>query len=417
MGDFGLIGVDWETRIDFDRMRRERLQKAKDALAASEADLLFVFRDDDVRYMTGFRGHMGPQPVIDLGMATIVLVKGDDPYLFTMDYEHAKARMPWMDPKRILPGVDFLTPQGPGKWLDTVRSLIGELNGKTIGVDTWTFAMETGVRNGLSDVTFVDGRDILMNAKIIKTEDELECMRTAYAISEAGMSAGLQALRPGIRECEVLSIIWQTMTALGSEWSQCANIVCSGPYTAPYRRFTSDRVIRAGDLVIIDIGGCYNGYWGDFTRTYLCGNARPTEAEKALHQEDYDTLFAACEASRAGNTTRDVAARLQSEHSGGLGEGHGAGIGPWEAPWFPMADEGMLHYGTGYEVTLQRNMSFSLEPYAGIPGIGGVRLENELIVTDDEPEIYSTFPFDERLLSDVHPLDKTTGRVSATVLT
>lgn len=170
-----------------------------------------------------------------------------------------------------------------------------------------------------------------MQAKRIKTKDELACMRAAYGLSAAGMSAGLRFLRAGVRECEVLAVIWQTMTALGSEWTQCSNIVCSGPYTAPYRRFTSDRVIQDGDLVIIDIGGCFNGYWGDFTRTYVCGDGHPTDEQRALHQEDYDTLFAACEAAREGNTVQDIMGELDNEHSGGLSDGHGAGINPWRS--------------------------------------------------------------------------------------
>lgn len=217
------------------------------------------------------------------------------------------------------------------------------------------------------------------------------------------MSAGLEFLRPGVRECEVLAVISQKMTALGSEWTQCATIVCSGPYTAPYRRFTSDRVIREGDLVIIDIGGCFNGCWGDFTRTFVCGRGRPTDQQKSRHQEDYDTLFAACQAARAGNTIQDVMHHLQNEHSGGLSDGYGAGLNPWEESWFVQGEE--------YAHPLQSRMALSIEPYAGILGVGGIRLENQLFVTEGHAEIYSTFLFDERLLDDARPLDATTGRI------
>lgn len=404
MEDFGLIGVDWESRIDFGRLRRERLAKAKEALDKSDADVLFVLRAEDVRYLTGFRCHMGPTPLLGDAISTAILPKGGDPYLFTMDFAHCKARMDWMDDDHIHPGALLLTANGAKEWAETVQRLIGDLSGKTIGIDLWTPAIEHRLKSELPSSTFVDGYDdILMDAKLQKTDEELACMRSAYAISEAGMSAGLEFLRPGVRECEVLGVIWQKMTALGSEWTQCANIVCSGPYTAPYRRFTSDRVIREGDLVIIDIGGCFNGYWGDFTRTFICGRGRPTDQQKALHQEDYDTLFAACDAARAGNTIQDVMRNLQNEHSGGLSDGHGAGLNPWEEPWFVQDDN--------YAYPLKPRMALSIEPYAGVPGVGGIRLENQLFVTDGDAEIYSTFPFDERLLDDVHPLDHTTGRV------
>src|ERR1700748_2910091 len=90
----GTMGVDWEARIDFTRLRDERLAKAQAALAASEADLLFVFRTEDSRYLTGYRHHLGPTPL--LGNATVVLSPTDKPILFTMDYAHCRARMPWL---------------------------------------------------------------------------------------------------------------------------------------------------------------------------------------------------------------------------------------------------------------------------------------------------------------------------------
>jgi Xaa-Pro aminopeptidase len=191
------------------------------------------------------------------------------------------------------------------------------------------------------------------------------------------------------------------MTALGSEWTQCSNIVCSGPYTAPYRRFTSDRVIRKGDLVIIDIGGCFNGYWGDLTRTWVCGDIKPTDAQRELHQKAYDALWESCAAARPGNTTADVFLAADPYVLDSLG--HGSGMAPWEPPYFSP-------HTVDDPQELRPGMQFNLEPYAGVPGIGGFRLENNLVVTDGDPDIYTTFPFDERLVIDLHELDTSTGR-------
>jgi Xaa-Pro aminopeptidase len=91
------------------------------------------------------------------------------------------------------------------------------------------------------------------------------------------------------------------------------------------------------------------------------------------------------------------------EKVGGLSGGHGAGVGPWEPPLLHGMSPDMV-------VPLEPGMLFSIEPYAGIPGIGGFRLENQVFVTEKEPDIFTTLPFDERLLKDIHPLDKTTAR-------
>jgi Xaa-Pro aminopeptidase len=226
-------------------------------------------------------------------------------------------------------------------------------------------------------------------------------------ITEAGFQALLDNLKPGVKECELLGIAWDKFTELGSEWSQCANIVCSGPYTAPYRRFTSDRVIREGDMVIVDIGACFNGYWGDFTRTFVCGNIKPTREQIELHQESYNTLFNACGEAVVGKTNADIGKHLNdpkgNPNSDGLSGGHGAGVNPWEPPWITSLSPDAI-------MPLQKGMLFSIEPYAGKPGIGGFRLENQVFVGEKEPDIFTKLSFDERLVKDVHPLDKTTGR-------
>lgn len=398
MSKYGMMGVDWEDRINFDRLRRERLQKAQEALAKSDCDVLFVFRTEDARYLTGYRHHLGPTAL--LGNATVVLMADADPILFTMDYEHCRTRMSWLPEESIQPRANFREPVGIKLWAERVQSLVGSLKGKTIGVDLWTPTMGEHLREAFPESNFVDGYNVLMEAKIIKTQDEIDCLKVANAMTEAAMDAALSVLKPGVRECEVLAEAWKTMTALGSEWTQCSNIVASGPYTAPYRRFTSDRVIQAGDLVIIDIGACFNGYWGDLTRTWICGNLKATPEQKRIHQNCYDALFNACEMSRAGNTTADVFNAADPYVLDSLG--HGSGVNPWEAPFF--SPQSRLE-----PVTLQAGMQFNLEPYAGEVEYGGVRLENNLVVTDGDPDIYTTYPFDERLVIDVHPLDKTTG--------
>lgn len=295
------------------------------------------------------------------------------------------------------------------RWADHVKTLLGALEGKVVGVDLYTPTIAHVLGEVFPRTEFLDGYSILLRAKIIKTEDEIECLKVANAMTEAAMDAVLRALRPGIRECELLAVAWYTMTALGSEWTQCAHIICSGPYTYPYRRFTSDRIIREGDLVIVDIGACFNGYYGDLTRTWLCGDRlQPTPAQKRIYQACYYALFNACAHAKPGSTTADVFRAAEPHVLDSLG--HGSGVNPWEPPYFSP-------YSKEDPVRLEVGMQFNLEPYAYAPGVGGVRLENNLVVREHGPEIYTTYPFDERFLDEVHPLDVSTGRVRRSTAT
>ena len=399
----GTMGVDWEDRINFDRLRRQRLAKAQDAIRDSEADALFVFRTEDARYLVSYRHHLGPAAIV--GNATVVLNADSDPVLFTMDEEHCRTRMSWLEGDQIQPRANFREPEGVGEFVARVTKLFGSLDNKTVGVDLYSPGLAKRLEEAFPKTTFVDGYEILLKAKRIKTADEIACLIAAAAITESGMDAALRMLRPGVKECEVLATAWYAMTALGSEWTQCSNIVCSGPYTAPYRRFTSDRVIRLGDPVIIDIGGCFNGYWGDMTRTYICGDVAPSKEQIDLHQRCYDALFRACAACVPGNTNADVVEAAGEEYV--LSSlGHGSGVNPWEPPHFSITSK--LD-----PLPLETGMVANLEPYCGEPGIGGFRLENNLWIEDNGSRIYTTYPFDERLVDTPHPLDVTTGRSSA----
>ena len=123
MSDIGMIPVDWEARFDPQRMLRERLQRAKDALNNSDLDALFVFRTEDARYLTGYRHHLGPAFI--MGNAVTVLSRTHDPILWTMDFEHCKLRMPWLAPDQVRPRANFREKIGMKRWAEQVEGLDG----------------------------------------------------------------------------------------------------------------------------------------------------------------------------------------------------------------------------------------------------------------------------------------------------
>jgi Xaa-Pro aminopeptidase len=392
----GLLAVDWEERIDIKRMRQERKEKAKVAFKESGADALFFFRIENVRYLCGYRSH--DWPMIMLGLASALLVGDEDPFVFTMDLENARLRMPWIADRAFLqPGGGLETEDGVRVWMKMAKDLMADAGVKdpaVIGVDAWNHPLVQLLPQLFPKTKFVDGQEIILQARKIKTIDEINSLKLAYSVTAAGMGDAREFIKPGRKECEVLAEAWRTFTALGSEWTQCANIVCSGPYTAPYRRFTSDRLIEYGDMVVIDIGAKMNGYYGDFTRTWLCGNsAKPTKEQIKYHRAAYEAMRNAEKAVKPGMLTTDIYNAAGPTVLGGV-LGHGIGLAAAEPPY--IKSENVVPREKA-EV-LQPGMVFSIEPYAGEPGIGGCRLEDNIVVTDTGCDLISRFPFDDRLL-------------------
>ena len=388
----GLMGVDWEERIDYARMRKERLEKAKQAVARSGADALFLFRWENVRYVTSLRTHMWP--VMFWGLASAILPNGAEPQLYTMDVDHVKARMPWIkDTVKEFAGGGLEVFAGAKAWAEDAKQVLKDtkVEPKVIGVDAWNPPLLEALPKVFPNTRFVDGQKIILEARAVKTKDEINCLKNAMSLTVSGFGAGLEFLRPGRKECEVLAECFRAMYANGGEWTQCSNIVCSGPYLAPYRRFTSDRIIDHGDMVVFDIGSCFNGYWGDFTRTFICGkDAQPTKEQVKVHMNAYNAMLAAIKKIRPGGSTKEVYEAAEPWILGGL-LGHGLGLGSAEPPF-------IVEQSKQEPMELKPGMVFSIEPYAGVPGVGGVRLEHNVLCTETGYEIIDKFPFEQRLM-------------------
>lgn len=391
----GTMGVDWEERLDFSRMRDERIKKAVKALEESKLDALFLYRLENVRYLTGLRTHMWP---MNNWVTASCLLTKNGPTLVAQDVGHVQARMPWIWDKTIaFPAGGNETVHGATMWGNIIGKTLAEqgIKPERVGVDCWSPALYEALPKVFPNTQFVDGEAVMIESRVTKTKDEIDCLRMAYVITAAGMDAARRALRPGIRECEVLGEALKVMFSLGGEWTQSAQIICSGPYTAPYRRFTSDRIIELGDLVIMDLGTLWNGYYGDFTRTWICGDYKPTKEQIEVHMRCYKAMKAAEAAVKPGATTFDVSQAAAQYILGGR-LGHGLGVSAAEKPF--LGSRELVPEEEG--VVLKPGMVFSIEPYDGRQGIGGVRLEDNVLVTEDGHEIISKYPFEERLMAE-----------------
>ena len=390
--DIGFMMVDWQERIDFDRMRRERQAKVREAMNRFDVDLLACWRYENYRYLTSARNHEWPTMVF---MWSAVMTREGEPVAWSMDKETAESYMPWMNPENILGELRVVEVEPVAEiWARELKEIC-KRDGVTphrIALDASTVPLMNVMAREFPEAEMVNAMQVMSAARMVKTVDELRCLVCAYQLTAAGMETARSLLKvPNMRECEVLGAAYKEMYGFGSEWVQCSNIVCSGDYTYPYRRFTSDKIIHPRDLVIIDIGGRFNGYYGDFTRTFLAGeDVKATAEQRDIYQRAYDSLRRAEKALKPGSTTQDVWEAVGAENVWGGFLGHGIGIGPAEMPTIGWES----HLAP---VELRPGMVFSIEPYFGKYGLGGVRLEDNFVITENGCAVFGPFPHDSRL--------------------
>jgi Xaa-Pro aminopeptidase len=227
-------------------------------------------------------------------------------------------------------------------------------------------------------------------ARVIKTRDEIELLKQASSIGDAAMwKIKYEWLKPGVREREIEAKVHEFMLERGCEIIYDI-IVASGGNTSPYRRWATDKMIRQGDLVIVDINAVGpSGYFVDFVRCFKCA-AKMTQQEIDLYREVYDSMYAGIEKMRPGNTTADVAAAFPKYDDDKYGTvtlqqfAHSIGITLYEGMWISRA------YSLDYPAELKENMYFAVETFAGHPMLPMTcRLEENILVTADGPVVFT----------------------------
>lgn len=400
------FAVDWtDKRVDFKKLREGRVKRLRESMQKHGLDALLTFRAENIRYMTGLRPLWWPITFITRN-ASIMTLKGDPIlYVTSGDMARCRATMGWLPPENIRPCASM---EDPGVTDTMMREFaktlsdLGVANGR-IGVDAVTIDMFYALKKHLPKAEIVDGDECVKEAKSIKTPEEIELLRISSKCAQIGMATAINSLRPGIRECEVLGEVMRVFYSLGMEVPQCNLIVTSGTHTAPLHRFASDKLIMPGELVFMDLGGCFNGYFSDFTRTIIFGG-KPNDMQKRIYNAVYEEMMVVHELLKPGHTNEELSKAARNvikkhgfEEYGFLGIlGHGIGISGFEAPLIgEIAATGEKVY------EFKPGMVFSCEPailVPNVPGGGGVRLEDTILVTEKGNEILTPFPFDENLL-------------------
>jgi Xaa-Pro aminopeptidase len=394
-------GTVLDPGIDFNRLRRQRLAKLQQEIAAHGVGALLLTNPVNIRYTTGI-SIMPLWTAVNLAHYALIPLEGD-PVIF--EYALAQFRV---DP--VWPGsrpayfwqarfADHFAAERSGQWAAQIKDILSgwRLDRRPLGVDILDFNGFTALaQQGLQ---LADADELLQAARIIKTADEIELLKQSAAVCEAALYELEAAIRPGVTEHELLGVFWHKMLALGGE--HCSTrLLVSGHKTNPWFHEAGSKPVRPGDLVGIDtdmIGP--EGYLCDVSRTFLCGD-RPTPVQREAYQVAYDFIQGTIELCTPGRRYADLAAKVPRCPDGYRAQRyrvilHGTGCDD-EPPFIPYADSTTNVMPEG---ELRENMVVSVEFYAGKVGEqDGVKLEEEVWITAKGPVVLSLYPYEAKLL-------------------
>jgi Xaa-Pro aminopeptidase len=347
-------------------MTRSRRDRVREGLPQLGADAMLVTKLVNVRYLTGFSGSAGT-----------VLIGAEDVFFTDSRYDEQSAReLP--DVRRVIPK--------PGEEKVTVREITSAGIPKlAIEAAHVTLAQAKQWREDMPSVELVETTDVVEQLRKVKDAAEIEALRKAAAIGDRGLADLLGRLREGMTEVDVAAELEDAMRRAGSEGLSFPTIIAFGEMAAEPHHRPGERRLKTGDLIKCDFGATYDGYHSDMTRTIAFGEPDPALAK--IYEIVRSSQQAGVEAVAAGTTGAQVdrASRAVVEQAGysyGHGTGHGCGLEVHEAPTANSKSDDVLQPG----------MTVTVEPGIYLPGVGGVRIEDLVVVTDNGCDILTRSP-------------------------
>ncbi|MDQ1664602.1 MAG: hypothetical protein QOH75_633 [Actinomycetota bacterium] len=418
---YGSTNVDWESRIDMDRLRRERLARLKRYLEASEFGALLAFDFPNIRYMTST--HIGTWGVDKLVRFSL-LVRGAEPIVwdFGSAARHHQLYNPWLSDEAVdeETGVRFAV-DGTSRSFAGISTLRGAIHpgadragsvtakvldelrkhgmeNEPLGVDFIELPVHRALVSAGVDVR--DGQQLFLEARRKKTKDEISLLTHACGLADMAYEELYAALRPGMRENETVGLVSKLLYDNGSEFVSGINAI-SGERCNPHPHLYSDRMMRPGDPAYFDIVHTYQGYSTCYYRTFAVGSAAPAMSDAYVRaREIMDVSIAAV---KPGATTADIVSLwpkaqefgfADEEQAFALQYGHGLGLSVWEKPIFSR-----LTSLDNPEVLEEGNV-FALETYwPAKDGWSAARIEEEVVVTATGCEVITRFPAEELLVA------------------
>ncbi|MDT7632740.1 MAG: Xaa-Pro aminopeptidase [Pseudonocardiales bacterium] len=391
-------GVDYETRVDFDRLRRYRVARARESLAGSECGAFLLFDFYNIRYttQTWIGGGLG-----DKMTRYALLTRNREPVLwdFGSAARHHQLYSPWLEPENCRAGMlgmrGAIAPSAGlmESAVVEIKDMLTDagLADSPVGVDivepAFLFEMQ---RQGL---TVVDCQQQMLDARQIKSSDEIMLLTQAVAMVDGVYQDIVDVLKPGIRENEIVALASKRLYEMGSDQVEAINAV-SGERCNPHPHNFSDRIIRPGDQAFFDIIHSYNGYRTCYYRTFSVGSATPAQRDAYTRAREW--MDASIRAVRPGIGTDEVASvwptatefGFENEMAAfGLQFGHGLGLGLHERPIISRLNS------MRQPVEIQAGMVFALETYCpASDGFSAARIEEEVVVTADGARVLTLFP-------------------------
>ncbi len=397
----GHMGVDYEMRVDFDRLRKYRIGRAKESLSASDCGAFLLFDFYNIRYTTQswVGGALG-----DKMTRYALLTRDGEPMLwdFGSAVRHHKLYSPWLKVENNRPGMlgmrGAVAPSA-GLMESAVKEIKGLLEDAgvahlPVGIDivepAFLFEMQ---RQGL---TVVDCQQEMLDARLIKNQDEIMLLNQAAAMVDGVYQNIVDVLKPGIRENEIVALANKRLYEMGSDQVEAINAI-SGERCNPHPHNFTDRIIRPGDQAFFDIIHSFNGYRTCYYRTFAVGSSTPSQRDAYTKAREW--MDAAIDAVKVGTDTAAIAKvwpkaeefGFDSELSAfGLQFGHGLGLGLHERPIISRLNS------LDNPIEIRPGMVFALETYCpASDGVSAARIEEEVVVTDSGVHILTKFPAQE----------------------
>ena len=396
----GFPGIDWENTIDLTKLRSYRLARAKEQLKEKGLGAVLCYDFDNIRYITGT--HVGEWNRDKMNRYCLLIDGVDQPFLFDPACPSKRKRVSWLAPDHIMPAIGSMR-GGINPEVGMVEQVVEEIIGylqeygvadKKIGMDITELPMIRLFQEKGIDI--VDGQQAMMDARMIKCEEEIELLKMAAALVDGCYYDVAKNIRPGVLENELVALVNNKLFLWNAERVEFVNSI-SGVRGNPHSHTFSNRMVRPGEIIYMDIGCSVNGYHTCYYRTFSCGV--PTRAQRDAYAKASKWLKDSMAVIRDGVSSADVAKQWPAATELGFNNeaeayllqfAHGIGLGLWEKPVISRA------FSIDKPFTLREGMTFAIETWcASEDGTGSARIEEEVVVRKDHAEIITKFPADE----------------------